>query len=214
MANTDPSEVQQQLWRGWHGKVAFDVGARRGESIQDILDCGFTGITCFEPSPEAFPDLESLVRETRIAEAHQVAISDHNGTVDLYVTAAMRKGELVSPIDGMEWSATDWSNTPSISVPCITLDTWTILNGIPDFIKVDTEGHEGRVLNGARTLIQAYSPGWLIEFHSPTNHRYCSFLLQQHGYEVETIRHPHYAPESHMWYQHGWIRAEKRTVKS
>jgi FkbM family methyltransferase len=208
MANTDPVEVEGLLWNGWPGRIALDVGARMGESIEDIVRCGFTNITCFEPSPQAFPILEPFAERLGV-KPRQLAISDHDGQVLLAsVPGAMSKGELVSPIDGMEWSVDDWSKADYVVVPCLTLNTWCGVEGFPDFVKVDTEGHELKVLQGAQELIW-HGCGWLIEFHTPLNRERCSGLLQTAGYEVETIRHPHYAPESPMWHQHGWIRAEK-----
>jgi FkbM family methyltransferase len=216
MANTDPQEVEQRLWRGWNGKFGLDVGARRGESIEDFLNCNFTKIVCFEPSEVAYSTLARKstfrrdVSTELIIQTYQLAVSDHDGTVHLYgVPKAMDKGELVSAIDGMEWSVSDWTTAWVVTVGCTSLDSFCARrNQMPDLVKVDTEGHEGLVLEGATTLLE-HGCGWIIEFHSPTNYAYCKSRLEIYGYEVETIRHPHYAPESPMWYQHGWIRAEK-----
>ena len=174
---------------------------------------GLMRLMCFNsesPSslPKAFPILQQYAAKRGIL-ALNVAISEHDGTTDLYVVErAMAKGELVSPINGMEWSEPDWAAATTLSVPCLSLDTWCSLHGMPDLVKVDTEGHEGWIIDGATTLLE-YGCGWIIEFHTPLNRTFCSTRLELYGYEVETIRHPHYAPESPMWHQHGWVRAEK-----
>jgi FkbM family methyltransferase len=209
MASTDPLEVEQQLWHSWTGGLGLDVGARTGESIDDFLRCGFTEIVCFEPSAQAYMTLAERVRDIWAAEAHPIAVSQHCGVVELFsVPRAMAKGELVSMVDGMEWSLADWTTAEKVTVGCISLDLFCTMRGMPDLVKVDTEGHEAKVLAGASTLL-THGCGWIIEFHSPENHTYCSRRLEEAGYRVETIRHPHYAPESPMWRQHGWVRAEK-----
>jgi FkbM family methyltransferase len=216
MADTDPSGVYEALWSGWTGSIGFDVGARNGESIDDFLRRGLTKIVCFEPSEAAYEKLRinalrlGKSRVEQFIETHRSAVSDHTGIVELYsVPGAMSKGELVSPIQGMEWSVAEYNVRNSITVPCISLDKFCEHHDIPDLVKVDTEGHEDKVLEGATTLLD-HGSGWIIEFHTPLNHVYCMNRLELSGYEVETIRHPHYAPESPMWHQHGWIRAEKR----
>lgn len=209
MASTDPKEVEQQLWQGWTGNVGLDVGARNGESINDFKRLGFNDITCFEPSPKAFILLEQYADSLGV-ESIRAAVSDHNGVVDLFsVPRAMVKGELVSAIDGMEWSLADWVTAEKVTVPCISLDSFCRLRGMPDLVKVDTEGHECLVLEGAHTLLHERACNWIIEYHTPLNYVYCVDLLEANGYEVETIRHPHYTPGSPMWHQHGWVRAEK-----
>lgn len=209
MAITDPPEVHDRLWSGWPGGRGFDVGARCGESLGDFLEAGFTSIDCFEPSEPAFAVLDMIPIRPGTS-VNKTAVSDHDGSVVLYVTEAMYKGELVSPVDGMEWSVPDWGKAITQTVPCITLDTWCAVKKYrPDLVKIDTEGHEVRVLAGARQLLE-HGCGWIIEFHSPANRFDCQMMLQQTGYRIEIIRNPTYMKNSPMWRQHGWIRAEKR----
>ena len=210
MASTDPAEVEQQLWQDQTGTVGLDIGARCGESIEDFKRCGFTDITCFEPSPKAFEVLLPYALKHGV-RSHQLAISDHSGVQKLFsVPRAMAKGELVSDVDGsMEWSPADWATAESVTVGCLSLDTYCAMHGIPDLIKVDVEGHESRVLAGAYTVLLARSTNWIVEFHSPMNHVTCLNLFEANGYRITVIRHPHYAPGSPMWHQHGWIRADR-----
>jgi hypothetical protein len=63
------------------------------------------------------------------------------------------------------------------------------------------------VLRGAQRLLKAGKTSWLIEFHSKPLYDGCVKLLEEAGCSVETVRHPHYAPGSEFWDQHGWIKA-------
>jgi FkbM family methyltransferase len=207
LLHTDPVEVLDRLWSGWRGHTAYDVGAHKGENIPLLEAAGFTRIVALEPEWASFAELVRRFGDR--CHAWQAAASDHHGWLDLAeVPMAISKGELVTPgTTGMEWSPADWAAARIIrTVPCITLDG---LAGSPDFVVVDTEGHEARVLAGAREILQEAKAGWLIEFHAPDLKDRCERQLEAAGYTVEVVRHPHYPPHSHLWYQHGWLRARK-----
>jgi hypothetical protein len=62
-----------------------------------------------------------------------------------------------------------------------------------DLIKVDVEGNELRVLEGATSLIDRARPTWVIEIHPPQLRECgatdvdCLSLLRDLGYRVETL---------------------------
>jgi hypothetical protein len=138
----------------------------------------------------------------------QVAVSDRDGRVTLAeVPVAAAKGEWVTPgTDGMEWSMPDWGAAIMHDVPCIKLDTLAAEVGTPDLVVIDTEGHEVKILQGAVDILAERHAGWVIEFHTPDNMNNCKSILEGAGCAVEIVRHPHYAPMTAMWYQHGWLR--------
>ncbi len=78
---------------------------------------------------------------------------------------------------------------------------------IPDFMKIDVDGYELRVLFGARRTLAVHRPDLLIEFHTAQLHSSCQTLLEHFGYRCDTIRHPRYRPGTPTWRQHGWLRA-------
>lgn len=203
---SDPPEIEATLWTGWGGELAFDVGSRRGENIRHLRDAGFTRIIALEPERSSFAAL--IRRFADVCTPLNIAVSDRTGDVELaQVPGAIAKGELVSAVDGMEWSASDWSTVPTVRVSCRTMDDLAEEYGVPGFGVVDTEGHEVRVLEGGTGLLTVGKTGFLVEFHSPENRRTCMDVFEDYGYDVETVRHPHYRPYSPMWHQHGWLRA-------
>jgi len=132
----------------------------------------------------------------------QVAISDHAGKVTLFLSGA----QLTSP--GHEvWERDDIAGAEQVAVPCLTLDEIAAAEGLPDLVKVDTEGHEAAVLRGAAGVLAAGRASWLTEFHSAGLRQECAAILEAAGYSVETVRHPHYPEGSRLWHQHGWLRA-------
>lgn len=67
----------------------------------------------------------------------------------------------------------------------ITLDSY---NGAPDFIKIDTEGAEFRILEGAQETIKQYHPMLMIESHSGPERDQQIISLAGEGYQVAPIK--------------------------
>lgn len=204
-APPDPPEVTQALWDGVGGLIAWDVGANCGQTLPTLLS-RFAVVIAFEPAQECFPWLERFERATVLP----YAVSDTEGTVDLVaLTDKIDTGQLVTAgTVGMEWNPGDPTGTVR-TVKSTTLDRIAAELGPPDFVKVDVEGHEAKVLAGAKDLLLHGSPQeWLVEFHSPELYKHCQNTFKEAGYRVEVIRHPHYEPLTAMWFQHGWMRAK------
>jgi FkbM family methyltransferase len=207
---TDPVEVSAVLWEGFRGyELGYDVGANCGQSVGPMLGI-CKRVVSAEPSPDSFAVLEAEWGGDARVTLYPVAVSGADGEVVLAQPGGrpLRTGQLVTPgIAGMEWSPADWSTVPASTYPARSLDSLAAETGVPDFIKVDTEGHEAQVLAGAAGVLAEGRTDWLVEFHSPGAHEECVRLLQAAGCAVETVRHPHYPAGSAMSKQHGWIKA-------
>ncbi len=219
---SDPPEIEPELWRGMEGDLAFDIGARKGENFARLAALGYSGIIACEPEPGSYAELVQRFGHWQMIEdgsppegttpwalLMHVAVSAAEGEVELAeVPLAISKGEWVTPgLRGMEWSPDDWDIAVRHVVPCTTLDALAEDAGMPDLVVIDTEGHERFVLQGATGILSERKAKWLIEFHAPELRDGCEAILTGAGYKVETVRHPHYAPGSHMFMQHGWLRA-------
>lgn len=210
-APTDPPEVDAVLWKDWNGNVGWDIGSNVGQSIKHMVKA-FKMVHAFEPNVDAFNMLQACEYDLDYnVVLHQIAVSDHTGKAILAaIPKLMETGQLATPgTHGMEWDPkTGWDEIPHVTVKCKTVDDLSYDLGIPDFIKVDTEGHEGHIVLGARHVLEYGRTDWLIEFHTPELRLQCMDDLVSADYHVETVRHPHYKEGSHMWYQHGWLRAK------
>jgi FkbM family methyltransferase len=218
IANSDPPEIDARLWQGWSGELAFYVGANAGQHFAK-LTATFSRIFAFEPNPDSVEVARHIAEQIRPrrVDVMQLAISDHDGKVQLANLIGTRQeatGQWVTPgTAGMEWDPGqdawyDPNKVQLMDVPCATLDSLSMSLGPPDFVCIDTEGHEWKIFQGAGRVLTDVRPGFLIEFHTPENHDNIRRVLDGHGYWTETIRHPHYPPHTLMWYQHGWLRAK------
>jgi FkbM family methyltransferase len=147
-------------------EVFVDCGAYDGDSIRSFLDKAknsFQRIYSFEPDPANFERLErdvALRSERESITLQRAAVGAHTGTVtfsgDGNEASSVGKGGMV--------------------VDCVTLDQ--VLSGAqPTYIKIDIEGAELDALNGARGIIQRYSPVLAI----------CSYHLQDHLWKIPLL---------------------------
>ncbi len=58
---------------------------------------------------------------------------------------------------------------------------------VPDVIKVDVEGAESQVLEGAETLLRQHASTWFVALHSPDQKQACLRLLADAGYAVSGL---------------------------
>lgn len=202
-APIDPPEVHTKLWDGYGGDTGWDIGANCGQTIPE-LKARFNVVHAFEPAEECWPYLEAFSG----INLHKVAVSDTNSEIQLVALPdKINTGQLVTGnCEGMEWNPKD-PNGVARTLEAKTVDAIANEIGAPDFMKIDVEGHEEKVLNGAAYVLTEQRPNLLIEFHSPQLYTFCFDLLTKLKYDVEVVRHPHYPADSWLWHQHGWIKA-------
>lgn len=68
-----------------------------------------------------------------------------------------------------------------------TLDDAVIDNFVPNFVKIDVEGAELQVLNGAKKMLSQHRPCLIIEVHSASLESECVRLLDQNRYRVAIV---------------------------
>ncbi len=147
--------------------IVFDVGANVGTMALRFAQGASEGhVYAFEPTDYAFKKLQrNLALNPKLAErisTVQQFLSDHSTPEPQIQAYASWK------VDG---SATNThplhggTIKPAESVAAITLDHFCMQNQIQriDLIKIDTDGHEHKVLNGARKTIKKYLPFVVFE---------------------------------------------------
>lgn len=134
--------------------VFFDVGANWGYfAINMATRPLFHGkIHAFEPIAESFCDLTGLVAETKLegmVYCHQIALSNIDGQAKMKIPNNFSGMAAISP------------DKDGITVNLVKLDDLGL--GKVDFIKIDVEGHEYQVIDGARKVINTYRPYIIFE---------------------------------------------------
>lgn len=131
--------------------VVFDVGANKGEwSSTVIAEYPAVTLYCFEP----IPYLNQQLNKTLPKNCHILgcALSNKNDHILFYVNTTIT--ELSSFHYRPHFDEQKHHIVP-ITIPTYQLDTWISEHHIPhiNFMKIDTEGHELAVIQGAQLML-------------------------------------------------------------
>lgn len=174
----EPS-VQEALRRHLgRGRVLWDVGANIG--FFSLLGARLGAeVVAFEPVPENVARLRGNIASNGFDEVITVR--------DVAVAAATTVASLLV-VEDASWSHLadrGWHprTAGEIDVRVVALDDLAL--PAPDVIKIDVEGSEVAVLQGARRLLTERRPAVIIELHA-TNREVCE-LLDAAAYNVENL---------------------------
>jgi FkbM family methyltransferase len=141
----------------------LDIGAWRGPYTLffAILMQGTGHVCAFEPDPAAFDALRGNLEKNRLANVHveRLCMSNYVGSAEL---KTKHFGDTMSSLVG------DASQgfSRSVIVNATTIDQYCQENQIlPDGIKIDVEGAEALVIEGAWDTLEKAHPWVLLEFH-------------------------------------------------
>jgi FkbM family methyltransferase len=145
----EPFETQWIQYLLRPGDVVLDIGAHIG--YYTILFSELVGVhgkvIAFEPDPQNFDLLrENVARNVcRNVTLHNVALSDKNGTVTLYLSSD-------NAGDHRIWRPAEIR--PTVAVPTVSLDRlWGSAPPKIDAVKMDIQGAEGMALRGMKNLL-------------------------------------------------------------
>ena len=160
------------------GHIVFDVGANVGSyTILGSVLVGQEGkVMAFEPVPENIKFLKNHIVLNKLmnVEVFETAVTDYCGTAKFNVSADRVLGSI--------------SENGNITVTATTLDKIVQEKGVsPDCIKIDVEGGEAAVLEGARRVLRECRPIVFVATHSQDVHRKCLEILNLERYSVRTI---------------------------
>ena len=138
------------------GRTAYDIGANYG--MHALLMAKLVGasghIYAFEPSPVIFKGLKENIemKSTQPRELCSGRTWDHSGRVQFLAGNHLGAGHCTE-VDAMPGNG--------MEVEVFSLDDFVFERGHypPDFIKIDVEGAEAKVLFGARRLLGTLPTG-------------------------------------------------------
>jgi len=127
------------------GQLCFDIGANKGSRALIFTLLGARTVA-LEPNESL---TRMLRRVPRVTVVHR-AVSDQPGRKTLLVNLNDQISSL-NPDWQSKWPGfPDWTER---TVDCVTLDQLIAEHGLPDFCKIDVEGHEPAVLRGLSRAI-------------------------------------------------------------
>jgi FkbM family methyltransferase len=161
------------------GSVVFDLGAQAG--FYTLLASGLVGsegkVFAFEPLPRNLFYLKEHIRLNKITNTTviEAAVCDRSGTAYFKQVNSRLMGYL---------SETGW-----LQVNTVTLDDLVSQGKIPlpDFLKIDVEGAETAVLQGAKAILAQKHPVIFLSSHGDIVHKQCCDILGFLNYSLNSI---------------------------
>lgn len=173
--------------------TAFDLGANVGIFTCMIASHGHT-VHSFEPIPDTFRRLTKNVKFNGLLDRtflNCLAVGKEQGMVTFQVREnAAATNRMASPEELSRRNATSVQ-----SVRVTSLDNYCETQGVEriDFVKVDVEGMEPYVLQGARTLLKERRVAAILIEVCPVNLRAVGFSPSDLYREFENARYSPYA---------------------
>jgi FkbM family methyltransferase len=141
----------------------FDIGANKGEYLFAAeKHLNPSQIHAFEPNPKLFDRLGTLFSKTNV---YPIALSDHNGSAEFKIpTVNGHEDNTLGSLD-TKGKLDNETSAELVVVNCRTLDSFAGENNLKkiDCIKIDVEGFEMAVMEGARHTISIHFPLLLVE---------------------------------------------------
>lgn len=149
-----------------NGDTVFDIGAHKGGYLyflqQQVGENG--AVFAFEPQAvlhNYLTELKSLLNWVNVC-VEKDAVSGHSGKAILCIP--YNNGQKSSPCATIIHSHMDFDFRRKEEVDTVALDDYCHQHHIrPDFLKIDVEGNELSVFEGAKKMLVSYKPKILFE---------------------------------------------------
>jgi len=138
--------------------LVFDVGANTGQFAKSLRAAGYARrLVSFEPLSTAYAQLRQASRNDAQWEiAPRTAIGDHEGEIEMHIAGNSVSSSVLDMLDSHTSAAPGSAYVGTERAPLSRLDAIAldyIKPGVTPFIKIDTQGYEDRVLDGASELL-------------------------------------------------------------
>ena len=161
-------------------KVVWDIGANAGfYTIAFSTLVGPGGrVYSFEPLAK---NVSNLLRHIALNSASNVtvvsgAVTRYSGPIGFHVTGYDTTGRVDASLK--EYVVQGWSIDDFVAA---------FPESTPELIKIDVEGAEAGLLEGASSLLKVMGPEIILAVHSHDLWRRCFDILSAHGYQLETL---------------------------
>jgi FkbM family methyltransferase len=196
-AAVDSSETEQFRLLGEDVTCIVEVGAADGrDSLMYAERYKNARVFAFEPLPESFRKLEDISHSNDRVIAVNQAVSNRVGKAVFNITTLADASSLLPPL--VTGSSFDRYTVPAgtIEVDVTSLDAFAAKNGIGqiDLLKMDAQGAEIQVLEGARELLKnnairmVYSEIDFTDLYVGGGRWYAlASLLYDHGFKLHNF---------------------------
>lgn len=131
----------------------FDVGANVGQYASELREFGFQGrIESFEPLPTVLPTLHSKAQKDKNWNVHEFALGSENSRSSIHISANSPSSSFLPLDKNLDTCNLNLADVGTAEVEIRKLDSIFVdlrQNSRNLFLKVDTQGFERHVIEGA-----------------------------------------------------------------
>ena len=155
--------------------VIIDIGANNGVVAHYLFDKYSCNIHIFEPNPYCYELLKKIFKNNLKVKIYDKAVSNMSGHQKLYLSirSADIKNMGLSEISSLEKKKINISLDKFVLVKSISIDELIKEFSYIDFIKIDIEGHEYKIMSS------------LIKNFDKINKIFCEMHGSTHGEEFK-----------------------------
>jgi FkbM family methyltransferase len=161
----------------------IDVGAAHGDTVAEFYNAtngNYGTINAFEPDRANYQSLKNLCKVLPNSNCYWAGLSNKTDMVDFYETPENRFGSRFDANSSKKLVA----NKVNVMKMDDVIEQATI-------VKIDVEGHERKVIEGAKSLIQKQRPSINIAgYHFPKDlFEIIDLVKETHSYKNVAVRH-------------------------
>jgi FkbM family methyltransferase len=160
------------------GSICYDLGASIGY-LSLLMARKAKHVYAFEPAPHAAEEIRKQAIANGMENITVVTEPVSNNQRDVHF--AVTDVAYGSSISGPQ------SRWPELQLRTTTLDVFAKHHPLPDFIKIDVEGEEVRVLEGASRILELKRPILCCELHSTELAREVQIILTRLRYAIFSL---------------------------
>jgi FkbM family methyltransferase len=167
------------------GGTAVDVGANQGFFSSALAEVAGR-VVAFEPNPDYALFARWMLRGR--AEVLKFALSDRSGRATFYVPIS-KEGMVLHLAGSLKGEFPEFPTVRTYQVQIRSLDSFKLANVC--FLKVDVEGAEREVVDGARATIARDRPVMVLELLSGTHenpHDLTAAICTDFGYDAFVLK--------------------------
>lgn len=155
----EPYEVMAHILKDCEVTGIIDAGASDGRISKRLLrKFPAADVYAFEPNPLYTETLKQYAKDDSRFHPQFLALSDHEGTAELYVTESPGCTSLFAPAKRLKEISVQGASVKSLEkVELVTIDKWAERNGDTtiQLMKFDIQAGELKALRGAVRVLQS-----------------------------------------------------------
>lgn len=171
------------------GFVCYDLGASIGY-LSLLMARRAAQVYAFEPAPHAVREIRNHLSVNDFSNITIIEKPVSNGEFE--VEFALNENAYGNEI------VRGSSRWPTMKFTTTTVDNFAENHPLPDFIKIDVEGEEGRVLEGATKILSEKRPVFCIELHGNEVAEHCQKTLTAYGYKLFNLDDSPFELQGHV----------------